>query len=148
MMGCNCLQGAFSSGGGGGGTTPLFFIPNWCDGASSNTNLFNSFWANVTYISSATESAVDITMTNAFTIIRHQANLITNTKNGTVTLSFRDDASSIQTLSITASTTGQFDSGEVDIDVAADSLCNYNRDSTGASSGTHSYVEFVSCNPS
>jgi hypothetical protein len=143
---CN-IMGAFSAGGGAGGATPFFMIATWCEGASSNTNVFNPIWSNLTHINSSTESDMDVAINTDFTVIRNQALLTTNTKNASNTFAFRDDGSSVGALTITASTTGEFDSGAISVAVSSGSLCCFNRDSSGASSGTHRFIEFVSCNP-
>ena len=127
------------------GSTPLFMLACQCEGASNRESRFLNFFANYTTMGSTTENENEFTMNTAFTIIRNQANFETNTMNAAVTLSFRDDSSSLATLTITAATTGQFDSGAVDLDIAAGSDCCFNRDASGTSSGTHTFINMVSC---
>ena len=143
----NIIGTFVSSQGGGGGATPFFMMACWCEGASSNTNLFTPIWTNYTHVSSTTESDMDVAINIDFTVIRNQALLTTNTKNASNTFAFRDDGSSVGALTITASTTGEFDSGAISVAVSSGSLCCFNRDSSSASSGTHRFSEFVSCNP-
>ena len=127
------------------GSTPLFMLACQCEGASNRESRFLNFFANYTTMGSTTENENEFTMNTTFTIIRNQANFPTNTMNAAVTLSFRDDSSSLATLTITAATTGQFDSGAVDLDIAAGSDCCFNRDASGTSSGTHTFINMVSC---
>lgn len=142
-MGCNCLQGAFSSG--GGDSSNMFYISGNIDGASNNADMFFGLFYSGTWANSTTEGDVDSTLNTGFTIIRHQAMVFSNTKNGATVLSFRDDAASSDSLTVGAGTSGEFNSGVISVTVADDSKCCWNRNATASSSGTNYYTEFITC---
>jgi|GEM_PF-4434027 len=88
--------------------------------------------------SSSTESSRQITITDDIIITRMKAVVGTNSKDGSTVLAFRDDSSSVATLTIGAGVTGQRDSGVLYTKVAAGSLVNFLSNTTASSTGTFS----------
>ena len=85
---------------------------------------------------SGTESYLSLTIYLAFTIQRHTIHVTVNGKDGATTQGFRDDGSTVAPVTITAATTGEFDSGSIDIDIASGSVCDILIDLSASSSGS------------
>ncbi|MAE81701.1 MAG: hypothetical protein CMB80_03110 [Flammeovirgaceae bacterium] len=127
------------------GGSNMFYINGENDGASNNRDDFFGLFHSISWANSTTEGDVVSTLNNGFSIIRHQATFFSNTKNGDTVISFRDDGASSNSLTIGASTSGEFNSGAISVAVADDSECCWERDATASSSGTNYYTEFITC---
>ena len=134
MSNCNILS-AFSSGGGGGATTGFQF--GGCDNTTNagNTIVYAAFGYGTTNRFEGTEATAAVPINMAFTLIRISCSIQGNGKNGATTVGFRDDASTIGSLSVTASTNGDFDSGALSVEVDTDSDCCFIYDRTASNTG-------------
>jgi len=135
------LLSSFVSAGG----TNRFLITNGHAGTTQNTVSFWPIDSNSGSFASGTEALVDETMRFAFRITRHHCTAIVNTKNVNFTCLFRDDAGDVASVTLTASTTGEFDSGVLTDDIVIDSVCDMERDTSGSASGTTTFVSYLEC---
>ena len=83
-----------------------------------------------------TEADSQLPINFAFQITRNGVNVQANTRDATTTFAFRDDGSSVASITIAASTTGRVDSGALTDDVASGSLCTYLQDLSTGTTGT------------
>jgi len=103
---------------GGGGTTFFAFAQSNFAGTSSTFfSVLNSHgdWG-------YSESEFSIPCNTALTFIRFQINIRANNKASDQVTAFRDDSSDVAPITITASTTGTYDSGVTSVSIAAGSL--------------------------
>ncbi len=89
------------------------------DSTTSTAARFGAFFSQY----GSTEADKDITIYKPLTVIRLTINLTANSKGTNSLMSFRDDGADAGTVTITASTTGEFDSGVLSVAVATDSVC-------------------------
>ena len=139
MGSCNIL-GVFSSGGGGAtAVTPNFIVgaliinPSYTTNAIRYAGLFTETYA--TASASTTESQVQAPIHFAWQLNRVFVNVLINDKNADSLIGIRDDGSTAGSVTITASTTGEFDSGALEVDVASGSDVNWIVDTNSSSSG-------------
>jgi len=90
----------------------------------------SSFWgalsgAGVYPIWSYTESLHTIPVNTDLTFTRFQINILANGKGSNQVTAFRDDGSNVAPITITASTTGTFDSGVTSVNIASGSLIDW-----------------------
>jgi len=117
----------------GGGATPRFVFGSFRLAYTINGERFQAFFSQTLSI---TESGIIIPVNFNFDLTRTQINVQVNTKNGITTYGFRDDAVTIGSVAIAASTTGVFDSGAISTSVASGSECCFLLDTSASSSGT------------
>jgi len=89
---------------------------------------------NSTNVNVNTESYVDNIVNTALTCTRSNCNVFANSKGSNQTYAFRDDGADVGALTITASTTGEFDSGAISVSIASGSKLNYSFQFTVAGS--------------
>jgi len=116
--------------------------PEWAAGSASVATSFfsfadedfwgtnSSFWgAGVGWAPypawSYTESLHTIPCNTDLTFTRYQINIVANGKGSNQVTAFRDDGANVGAITITASTTGTFDSGAVSVNIAAGSLIDW-----------------------
>lgn len=83
-----------------------------------------------------TEAPAQTVIDFDFTLIRIDAYLGANTNNVATTIGFRDDAATVGSISLTASTTGNFNSGALSVSVVKGSKCAILLDTSGSSTGS------------
>jgi len=126
----------------GGGGTSLFFSANFQSSTTANGLFFYMINADS---ADATEANRDAIIDHAMTTDRIRANVNINTKNGATILGWRDDGVTIDSISIAASTTGDFDSGQLSSVVATLSRVDIIIDTSGSSSGAISFTLLSTC---
>lgn len=94
---------------------------------------------------STTEADAQLLIPQKFKVLRVYANALTNSKNGTSTIAFRDDGSSIGELSYLTTVVGLKDSGALSTTVAGGSLCNFLVDTSASGSGTLTVMYWAIC---
>jgi len=94
-----------------------------CQNYTQTVSRFQPF--NSTNVNVDTESYVDNTVNTALTCTRSNCNVFANSKASNQTYAFRDDGADVGALTITASTTGEFDSGAISVSIASGSKLNY-----------------------
>jgi len=116
--------------------------PEWAAGSASVATAFFSFadsdfwgssstyWGALSGVSeypawSYSESLHTTPVNTDLTFTRFQINIGGNGKGSNQIAAFRDDGSNVAPVTITASTTGTFDSGAVSVNIAAGSLINW-----------------------
>jgi hypothetical protein len=82
-----------------------------------------------------TEALANFTTDQGWTLVRGKHRLYVNTKDGATTAGMRDDAVSIGTVSITAASTAQFDTGAISTAIASGSLVCFIVDTTASTTG-------------
>jgi len=119
-------------------STAKFIIFTHIGLSSGNSLIFVPFGANSGNVNSATEGEAVSRVKSALVLVRHNIQVSTNTKNGVTRVTCRDDTANIvgTDFTITASTTGEFDSGVLTSAIAADSLICTERDTSVPSSGS------------
>lgn len=132
---------------GGGGGAAKFITFTGIVTSTGNVLFFVPFGSVSNAESSSTEANEVSRVKSALTLLRHNAQVVTNTKNGATKVTCRDDGVDITgtDFSITASTTGEFDSGALTSAIAANSLICTERDTSASSSGSfraHLTTEF------
>lgn len=121
--------------GGGGGATPKFLFGHNGGSISVFSDLFGGFWGNFYSNDSLTESEVTIPIDFAFRIRRLRMNLLSNTMAQNVFHRIRDDGVTVVSITILATTAGQFDTGDLSVDVGSGSEMNFNQDASAVLSG-------------
>jgi len=127
--------------------TPKFFFSAGFILLSSGTSVFFGYlmFENV-YTTTEAERSVEVF--TAFDVTRITARVTTNGRSGVQLYGLRDDASTVSSISIPASTTGALDSGALSDSVASGSLCNSVIDLTSAGTGTSTVpVVLIECEP-
>lgn len=81
----------------------------------------------------------------AFEIQRHRCGVTSNSKDATTTFHIRDDASNVTTITVTAASTGRFDSGALTVAVASGSIIGPACDTSGSTTGTIKFTHLVTC---
>ena len=121
----------------------LFGYPVSTTGTTSTAAIF---WFITDYLenNSATETDIDVAINFPFTVTRYQVIVGNNTKAVATTTAFRDDGADVGAITITGSTTGNFDSGAISTNIASGSLCNWR--ATGTASGTINFRGFIEAN--
>ena len=106
-------------------------------GIASNNNYDELFFplAAGSHQFSGGESYVTLTIYLGFTIQRHTIHASVNSMDGATVQSFRDDGSSVGSVTLTASTTGEYDSGSISVSVSSGSVCNILVNTSASSSG-------------
>jgi len=129
---------AYVDAGGGGGDKRVLLGDNGMSASySSNSERFapvigfNFF----NMSGSATEANSQITIDWGITIKRVYVTLVTNNKNANTIIAFRDDGVNVAPITIPATTTGEFDSGDVTTLIASGSLINWIVDTSLSSGG-------------
>jgi len=92
-------------------------------------------WRYDNLIAVATEANYQITIDWALTIKRILIRMETNTKNAATVIACRDDGVSVASISIAASTTGEFDTGDITVLILTGSLVNWLIDTSASVSG-------------
>jgi len=105
----------------GSSGTDTFMLNTGTGGMTDTDDQFTGFGR---ALNGSTESVMQVEIFMNFNVVRISVNVATNSRSGTITLSFRDDGSNAGTVSITNGTTGQFDSGVISEAVASGSLIN------------------------
>lgn len=111
----------------------LFFLGGLNASDTGNTIRYRSWWSN---IEAATETNTDTTIDYNIRIRRLRVVVTGNTKDGATIIGFRDDAVTTTSVSITALTTGEFDSGTVNTSIASGSLIDWILDRTASTTGS------------
>jgi len=126
------------AGGGGGDKRVLLGVGGTINAYTNNVTRFPPITAanytNLTGI--GTEANWQITIDWELTIKRLLVRWETNSKNGDTIMAFRDDGVNVAPVTVAASTTGEFDSGDVTGLIASGSAVNFIVDTTASSSGT------------
>jgi len=91
---------------------------------------------------SPTEGNVDQLIPFAFQVQNHFIVCDTNNRGTDTEVSFRDDGADVAAVTITASTTGDFDSGALTTNIAINSRCNF-RVETPNAAGTIRFATIV-----
>jgi len=125
-----------SSGGGGGRAFLGSYGINTSHAGNANVFATWSSWAFTSMSGSATESKMITAIGWAITIKRIYCVSDTNTKNGVTIQGVRDDGVTSSSLTIAASTTGNFDSGDLTDEIASGSEVCWIFDPTASSSGS------------
>jgi len=102
-----------------GGTNHRAFLQTGLGSTAVTANRFAGFGV---LNNDATGANVEIVINSAIRILRMTCNVNTNSRNAAFTMAVQDDGvDTTATMSITASTTGQFDTGAVTADIASGS---------------------------
>jgi len=120
----------------GGGVAAAWITGDYGgDADSGNANVFAPFGYGRESGFSTTESNESNEINTNVTCTRHVDRAKYNDKNEDTDSAFRDDGADVGALSITASTTGLFDSGAISVSIAAGSLCNWHFDTSSSNNG-------------
>jgi hypothetical protein len=111
--------------------------------SASATNFFTIPFSS----SASTEALADFVIDYPITVTRLRAQCWVNTKTGAVTAAIRDDGVDVtgSRVTITAATTGEYDSGALSVDVAAGSKISFNIDCSAAGTNSFSVYIIVEC---
>ena len=124
-----------SGGGLSGGATDRFLIGG--EGVNSSLNAeFRQAIFTGAGPTAASDTLAQLTIDFAFTITRLRNRVRANSKNADSVIAFRDDGSSVASVTIGAAATGEFDSGALTVSVASGSLVNWLIDTTASASGS------------
>lgn len=136
-------MGFGSSGGGGDGgglSAANFNFIMWSASVLSGQNAKQFAFPQVglerTVPWEAVEGNIDIAIDYAFTLIRVRAAIQNNTKDGASLYGLRDDAADAGSVSVAASTNGEFDSGALSAAVASGSKITQFRDYSASTAGS------------
>jgi len=122
---------------GGGGVSASWITGDFgADNDSGNADVFLPMGFGREAGARTTESDVSNEINTAVTLTRHVDRCECNEKNSATVSSFRDDGSDVGALSITASTTGLFDTGAISVSIVAGSLCDWHFDTSSSNAGS------------
>jgi len=105
-----------------GGAATTFFSYNTTSQNFTNSTYFSAFPSGGNNVWGYTESEFVIPCNTDLTFTRYQVNIRLNNKGSDQITAFRDDGSNVAPITVTASTTGTFDSGVVSVNIASGSL--------------------------
>jgi len=108
---------------GGGGTT--FFAYQTSNFGGNSSTYFAVYPSADNNLWSYTESEFQIPCNTALTFTRYVLNIRVNGKASNQVTAFRDDGSNVAPITILASTSGQYDSGVVSVNIASGSLIDW-----------------------
>jgi len=94
----------------------------------------------------ATEADATVTLNFGFVIREIIATIGNNNKNADSIFGFRDDGSTIESVTIGAGLTGEFSTGIISTAVQTGSVCSIIKDTTASASGNMGYTITTWCN--
>jgi len=126
-----------SSGGGGDKRVILADIGDHVtDTGTSNRFYPIHWWVLSAFVGDTAEANAVITFDWAITLKRIYLRVETNSKNGSTVIGYRDDGVTVASITVAASTTGEFDTGDITVLVDSGSLVNWIMNYTASTSGS------------
>ena len=119
----------------------ISFLHAFEDSTSNNSAMYCSI---ADQNGSATEADVQLTLPFAIRLIKIEVLITVNTKSENIVFSFRDDAASVASLTITKNNGAERVTGsDIDVIVAAGSLIDVLRDTSASASGDLAYKPLI-----